>query len=52
MKITYHKPAARGVDQLMYVGDDAAVESATGGLSTPVKLAITAVAAWLLFWRK
>ncbi len=52
MKITYHKPAARGVDQLMYVGDDAAVESATGGLSMPVKVAIAAVAAWLLFWRK
>jgi hypothetical protein len=52
MKITYHKPAARGVDQLMYVGDDAAVESATGGLSMPAKLAIVAVAAWLLFWRK
>ncbi len=54
MKITYHKPAARGVDQLMYVGDDAAVESATGALSLsmPVKVAIAAVAAWLLFWRK
>jgi hypothetical protein len=52
VKITYHKPAASGVNQLMYVGDDAAVESATGGLSMPVKVAIAAVAAWILFWRK
>lgn len=52
MKITHHKPFARGVNQLMYVGDDAAVESATGGWSTPVKVVIAAVAAWLLFGRK
>ena len=51
MKITYHKPFARGVNQLMYVGDDAAVEGATSGLSMPVKVAIAAAAVWLLFRR-
>lgn len=28
MHIVHHKPAARGVSQLMYVGDDQAVENA------------------------
>jgi len=52
MQITHHKPAARGVSQLMYVGDDQAVEGATAPLSLPVKLAIAAGVAWLLFGRK
>lgn len=52
MQITHHKPAARGVSQLMYVGDDQAVESATAPLSLPVKLAIAAVLGWLLFSRR
>lgn len=42
MKVVHHKPAARGVSQLMYVGDDAAVEHATG-MSTGSKLAIAAL---------
>jgi len=49
IRITHHKPAARGVNQLMYVGDDQAVEGATGGVSTPVKVAIAVVVGWLLF---
>jgi hypothetical protein len=52
MKVTHHKPTVRGVNQLMYVGDDHAVESATTDWSTPVKVAIAAVAAWLLFGRR
>jgi hypothetical protein len=52
MRLTHHKPAARGVNQLMYVGDDQAVESATGALSTPVKVAIAVVIGWLLFGGK
>jgi hypothetical protein len=54
MKLHHHKPAARGVNQLMYVGDDQAVESATatGALSTPVKVAIAVVVGWLLFGGK
>lgn len=51
MQVVQHKPAARGVNQLMYVGDDQAVESATA-LSLPVKLAIAAAVAWLLFGRR
>lgn len=52
MQIVNHKPAARGVSQLMYVGDDQAVEHATGGLSTPVKLAIAGALAWWLLFRR
>lgn len=48
MQIINHKPAARGVNQLMYVGDDQAVEQ-TSSLSTPVKIALVAGALWLLF---
>ncbi len=52
MRITHHKPMARGVNMLMYVGDDQAVESATGALSTPVKVALAVVVGWLLFGGK
>jgi hypothetical protein len=52
MRLTQHKPMARGVNQLMYVGDDQAVEGVTAGLSTPVKVAIVVLAGWLLFGRK
>lgn len=45
-----HPPAARGVNQLMYVGDDQV--EATSSISTPLKLAVLAVAAWLLFGRR
>lgn len=48
MKIERHKAAARGVSQLMYVGDDQAPEQATASLSTATKVALAAVAAWLL----
>jgi hypothetical protein len=47
MRIQHHKPAARGVNQLMYIGDDGtSMEGATGTLS--LKLAIGAVVVWLL----
>lgn len=49
MRLQHHKPAARGVNQLMYVGDDGtSVERATGMLSTPAKVAIGVVVVWLL----
>ncbi len=51
MQITHHKPAARGVSQLMYVGDDSAVESATM-LSWPVKAALALGVAWLLLRKR
>lgn len=50
MRITHHKPAARGVNQLMYVGDDQAVENAVSVL-TPVKIAVLVAVGWLLFGR-
>lgn len=40
MQITHHKPVARGVSQLMYVGDDQAVERA---LAIPTWLTIAAI---------
>lgn len=51
MQITHHKPAARGVSQLMYVGDDGAVESA---LQIPLlaKAALALGALWWLFGRR
>jgi len=53
MNVSHHKPAARGVNQLMYVGDDAAIESATAsGWSTPVKVALAAALAYLLLGRR
>ena len=48
MQIEHHKPAARGVSQLMYVGDDQATENSAGSLPTVVKVALVAAAAWLL----
>lgn len=49
MRLQHHKPAARGVSQLMYVGDDGtSAERATGNLSMPTKLAIGALVVWLL----
>ncbi len=48
MDIIQHKPVARGVNQLMYVGDDQAVEGPYT-LTLPVKVAIALAAAWLLF---
>lgn len=52
MQIVHHKPAARGVSQLMYVGDDQAVEGATAVLSMPVKVAIVVALGWLMLRRK
>ena len=47
MNIEYHRPAARGVATLMYVGDDQAVErsvSAPGSLEMGVAIAGAALA--------
>lgn len=52
MKIERHKPVARGVNQLMYVGDDQAVESASSTWSLPMTIAAIAAAAWLLWGRR
>lgn len=52
MRVTHERGAARGVSQLMYVGDDAAVEGATTSWPTPVKLAIGVAIGWLLFRRR
>jgi len=46
VKIVTHKPAARGVSQLMYVGD-----TPIGGASPLVIAAALAVGVWLLFGR-
>lgn len=43
MQITYHRPAARGVTQLMYVGDDQAVETATQPTKLAALLALTVI---------
>jgi hypothetical protein len=51
MRVVNHRPAARGVSQLMYVGDDHAVESAVS-VSTPVKIAVVIVIAWLVLGRR
>jgi hypothetical protein len=50
MQVIQHKAAARGVSQLMYVGDDQAVEQATG-VPTLVKVGVVLVIGWLLFAR-
>jgi len=47
MNIVTHAPAARGVNQLMYVGDDQAVEASLG-MSSRTLVAIAAVG--VLFW--
>jgi len=47
VKIVTHKPAARGVSQLMYVGDTPVV----GGANPLVIAAAVAVGVWLLFGR-
>jgi hypothetical protein len=52
MRVTHEKPFARGVTQLMYVGDDAALEGSTAEISTPIKVAIVAVIGWLLLRRR
>ncbi len=39
MQIEYHKPAARGVATLMYVGDDQAVERAVAA-PTPLEMGL------------
>ncbi len=48
MRVTYHKPAARGVSQLMYVGDD----EATAGPAWPkaVQYAVIGLLGWMM-WR-
>lgn len=49
VRVTQHAPAARGVTQLMYVGDDQAVESAIAAPGTLVALAVIGVIGWLVF---
>lgn len=51
MDIIQHKPVARGVNQLMYVGDDQATEGSYS-LTLPVKVVIALAAAWLLFGKR
>lgn len=51
MAVTHHKPTVRGVSQLMYVGDDQAVENAIT-LPVPVKIAIGIAIGWFLFGRR
>lgn len=53
MQITYNRPADRGVTQLMYVGDDDAVDKAMQGIKTRnVLIALgLAVAALVVFSR-
>jgi hypothetical protein len=48
MRVPTSPPAARGVSQLMYVGD----AEVTSSLSTPVKIAIALAIGWLLFGRR
>lgn len=45
-KIIHHKPYARGVSQLMYVGDDEAVEKALA--MRTVGLGIAGVVLWMI----
>ncbi len=50
MQVVHHSPVARGVNQLMYVGD---VETSGFSLSSlPVKLALGAAVVWFFFLRK
>lgn len=49
MKIEHHKPAARGVATLMYVGDDDAVDKAVGRLSrAEIGIGVVGIAAALM----
>jgi len=58
MNISYKPPSDRGVTQLMYVGDDDAVEKAVAprtivpGVSNLVLLAGVGIAAYMIFGRK
>lgn len=52
MQISYKPQGDRGVTQLMYVGDDDAVEKATAGPSKLLLVAGAAVAAYLIFFEK
>ncbi len=49
-----HRPRSRGVSQLMYVGDDDAVENATSGpnLTTTAQLVGVAALAYAVFGPK
>lgn len=47
MRIVKHKPAARGVSQLMYVGD----ADVAPAIPTAVKIAIGLVVGWWLLKR-
>ena len=53
MKIVKHPPITRGVTELMYVGDDDAVEKATA-FTPGAKLALASMAAglWLAYFGK
>jgi len=47
VKLVKHRPAARGVSHLMYVGD----VDVGPTIPTAVKIAVAAVVAWLVFRR-
>lgn len=54
MKIVKHPPITRGVTELMYVGDDEAVEKATSVFTPGAKLALASMATglWLAYFGK
>lgn len=51
MQIVHHKPAARGVNQLMYVGDAEVTPALTPSGAVIAKIALLAGLAWLLLRR-
>jgi hypothetical protein len=52
MKIVNHRPASRGVTQLMYVGDDEAVDGATSSMSKGLLAVLAVIAGAILLTRK
>lgn len=51
MQITHHKPVVRGVSQLMYVGDDQAVEQAIRPLPAALKVGLALLVGWWVLTR-
>lgn len=56
MQIVRHRPITRGVTELMYVGDDEAVEKAVGDFPQPLTTVVVGAAAvgvaMMLFGKK
>lgn len=48
MRLHQQKPAARGVNQLMYLSDDGTSMETATNVPMPLKIAIGAIVAWLL----